>query len=194
MPARLRWYPRDHSYCAHGRLLGSLQSERGLRISTTRILAEVTNRASRIEPRCMSEFVRPQEECGHAQNCLLRHHHHADIRRPRSSLGESEPESNGGYKWTLDDGSTLELNQSRIKLGWHDLVLSNWKLGREENWLKGKSCLLMGGTVGTPHDQACSGHPLLRPIGAHISRCHRNRQRAELEQPVCIPNLVVAVF
>jgi hypothetical protein len=48
-------------------------------------------------------------------------------------LGEGEMDSNGVYKWTMDGGSTLELSQSRIKLGWYDLHLSNWKLGREDN-------------------------------------------------------------
>jgi hypothetical protein len=47
------------------------------------------------------------------------------------ALGDAQVEG-GRYKWTLPSGSTLELGENRLKLGWYDLYLSNWKIGQED--------------------------------------------------------------
>jgi hypothetical protein len=56
---------------------------------------------------------------------------YADTRRAYA-LGEAQVEG-GRYKWILPGGSTLELGENRLKLGWYDLYLSNWKIGQEDN-------------------------------------------------------------
>ena len=53
--------------------------------------------------------------------------------RETYTLGERKIDSNGLYKWTLDGGSILEIGQSRLKLGWYELRLSDWGMSQKDN-------------------------------------------------------------